>query len=62
MTDICILLIILWLFFELFLVPQSGQYTMDSKIYPVLGQSTEASYHIYFSQRPFTNVKAIVCA
>jgi len=29
--------------------------------YPQI-QRTEASDHIYFSQRPFINVKAILCA
>ena len=32
-----------------------------SKFYPQI-QRTEASDHIYFSQRPFINVKAIFCA
>ena len=32
-----------------------------SKFYPQI-QRTEASDHIYFSQRPFLNVKAIFCA
>ena len=32
-----------------------------SKFYPQ-NQRTEASDHIYFSQRPFINVKAIFCA
>ena len=32
-----------------------------SKFYPQI-QRTEASDHIYFSQQPFLNVKAIFCA
>ena len=32
-----------------------------SKFYPQI-LSTEGSDHIYFSQRPFINVKAIFCA
>ena len=32
-----------------------------SKFYPQI-QRTEASDYIYFSQRPFLNVKAIFCA
>ena len=49
-----------WLQF-LFIVKAAGLKQQISKFYPQI-QRTEASDHIYFSQRPFINVKAIFCA
>ena len=49
-----------WLQF-LFIVKAAVLKPQISKFYPQI-QRTEASDHIYFSQRPFINVKAIFCA
>ena len=49
-----------WLQF-LFIVKSAILKQQISKFYPQI-QRTEASDHIYFSQRPFMNVKAIFCA
>ena len=49
-----------WLQF-LFIVKAAVLKQQISKFYPQI-LSTEASDHIYFSQRPFINVKAIFCA
>ena len=49
-----------WLPF-LFIVKAAVLKQQISKFYPQI-QRTEASDHIYFSQRPFINVKAIFCA
>ena len=49
-----------WLQF-LFIVKAAVLKQQISKFYPQI-QRTEASDHIYFSQRPFINVKAIFCA
>jgi len=49
-----------WLQF-LFIVKAAVLKQQISKFYPHI-QCTEASDHIYFSQRPFINVKAIFCA
>jgi len=49
-----------WLQF-LFIVKAAILKQQISKFYPQI-QRTEASDHIYFSQRPFINVKAIFCA
>ena len=49
-----------WLQF-LFIVKAAVLKQQISKFYPQI-QRTEASDHIYFSQRPFKNVKAIFCA
>ena len=49
-----------WLQF-LFIVKAAVLKQQILKFYPQI-QRTEASYHIYFSQRPFINVKAIFCA
>ena len=48
-----------WLQF-LFIVKAAVLKQQISKFYPQI-QRTEASDHIYFSQRPFINVKAIFC-
>ena len=45
----------------LFIVKAAVLKQQISKFYPQI-QRTEASDHIYFSQRPFRNVKAIFCA
>ena len=49
-----------WLQF-LFIVKAAVLKQQISKFYPQI-LSTEDSDHIYFSQRPFINVKAIFCA
>ena len=49
-----------WLQF-LFIVKAVVLKQQISKFYPQI-QRTEDSDHIYFSQRPFINVKAIFCA
>jgi len=49
-----------WLQF-LFIVKAAVLKQQISEFYPQI-QCTEASDHIYFSQRPFINVKAIFCA
>ena len=49
-----------WLQF-LFIVKAAVLKQQISQLYPQI-QRTEASDHIYFSQRPFINVKAIFCA
>ena len=49
-----------WLQF-LFIVKAAVLKQQISKFYPQI-QRTEAIDHIYFSQRPFINVKAIFCA
>ena len=49
-----------WLQF-LFIVKAAVLIQQISKFYPQI-QRTEASDHIYFSQRLFINVKAIFCA
>ena len=49
-----------WLQF-LFIVKAAVLKQQISKLYPQI-QRTEDSDHIYFSQRPFINVKAIFCA
>ena len=49
-----------WLQF-LFIVKAAVLKQQISKFYPQI-QHTEDSDHIYFSQRPFINVKAIFCA
>ena len=49
-----------WLQF-LFIVKAAVLKQQISKFYPQI-QRTEASDHIYFSQRRFINVKAIFCA
>ena len=49
-----------WLQF-LFIVKAAVLKQQLSKFYPQI-LSTEDSDHIYFSQRPFINVKAIFCA
>ena len=49
-----------WLQF-LFILKAAVLKQQISKFYPQI-QRTEASDHIYFSQRPFINVKAIFCA
>ena len=49
-----------WLQF-LFTVKAAVLKQQISKFYPQI-QRTEASDHIYISQRPFMNVKAIFCA
>ena len=49
-----------WLQF-LFIVKAAVLKQQISKFYPQI-QRTEASDHIYFSQQPFINVKAIFCA
>jgi len=49
-----------WLQF-LFIVKAAVLKQQISKFYPQF-QRTEDSDHIYFSQRPFINVKAIFCA
>jgi len=49
-----------WLQF-LFIVKTAVRKQQISKFYPQI-QRTEASDHIYFSQRPIINVKAIFCA
>jgi len=49
-----------WLQF-LFIVKAAVLKQQISKFYPQI-QRTEASDYIYFSQRPFINVKAIFCA
>ena len=49
-----------WLQF-LFIVKAAVLKHQISKFYPQI-QRTEASDHIYFSQRPVINVKAIFCA
>ena len=49
-----------WLQF-LFIVKAAVRKQQISKFYPQI-LSTEASDHIYFSQQPFINVKAIFCA
>ena len=49
-----------WLQF-LFIVKAAVLKQQISKFYPQI-QRTEDSDHIYFSQRPFINVKAIFCA
>ena len=45
----------------LFIVKAAVLKKQISKFYPQI-QHTEASDHIYFSQRPFINVKATFCA
>ena len=45
----------------LFIVKAAVLKPQISKFYPQI-QRTEARDHIYFSQRPFINVKAIFCA
>ena len=49
-----------WLQF-LFIVKAAVLKQQISKFYPQI-QRTEDSDHMYFSQRPFINVKAIFCA
>ena len=49
-----------WIQF-LFIVKAAVLKQQISKFYPQI-QRTEDSDHIYFSQRPFINVKAIFCA
>ena len=49
-----------WLQF-LFIVKAAVLKQQISKFHPQI-QRTEASDHIYLSQRPFINVKAIFCA
>ena len=49
-----------WLQF-LFIAKAAVLKQQISKFYPQI-LSTEASDHIYFSQRPLVNVKAIFCA
>jgi len=49
-----------WLQF-LFIVKAAVLKLQISKFYPQI-QRTKASDHIYFSQRPFINVKTIFCA
>ena len=49
-----------WLQF-LFIVKAAVLKQQISNFFPQI-QRTEASDHIYFSQRPFINVKAIFCA
>ena len=49
-----------WLQF-FFIVKAAVLKQQISKFYPQI-LSTEASDHIYFSQRPFINVQAIFCA
>jgi len=49
-----------WLQF-LFIVKAAVLKQQISKLYPQI-QRTEARDHIYFSQRPYINVKAIFCA
>ena len=45
----------------LFFVKDTALKQQTSKFYPQ-SQCTEASHHIYFSQRPVINVKATYCA
>ena len=49
-----------WLYF-VFIVKAAVLKQQISKFYPQI-QRIEASDHIYFSQRPVINVKAIFCA
>ena len=49
-----------WLQF-LFIVKAAVLKQQISKFYPQI-QRTQDSDHIYFSQRPFINVKAVFCA